>query len=213
MTLYYQDDWVTIYHGDCRTVDVWLGGDVMITDPPYGVSYVSNRAKAGPSTPIAGDDDTQLRDGALALWGDRPAAVFGKWTVPHPTGTRHQIIWDKGDDPGTGDLALPWGNSFEEIYVLGDGWTGSRRSNVLRVPTLRGDARPDHPTPKPPALLRLLVGCAPAGVVVDPFAGTGSTLRAAKDLQRQAIGVEMDARYCQMAALLCAQEVLPWGPT
>lgn len=118
------------------------------------------------------------------------------------------LVWDKGNSPGMGDLSLPWGTSFEEIYVNGDGFRGRRRPNVLHVPTLAaGDsARPDHPTPKPLSLMVGLIDCCPPGVIADPFMGSGTTLRAAKDLGRKAIGVELDERYCEMAATMCARE-------
>src|SRR4051812_31277268 len=120
MTPYYSDDAVTLYHGDCREVTEWVGADVLVTDPPYGMAYESNRnrdkrnAKVGRS--ILADGSTEARDTALMMWATRPALVFGKWTRPRPTGTRARLIWDKRVQ-GTGDITLPWGPSDEEIYV------------------------------------------------------------------------------------------------
>ena len=90
MTAYYRDENVTLYHGDCRDVGAWTGGDVLVTDPPYGVDWSagamhsdrSARALASPS--IIGDHDTSVRDAVLASWGSRPAIVFGSWRMPRP---------------------------------------------------------------------------------------------------------------------------------
>lgn len=214
---YYQDDHVTLYLGDClELADLWTGADVLVTDPPYGMAYESNRnrdkrnVKVG--RPITGDTTTAARDVALALWGDRPALVFGKWTQPRPAGTKARLIWDKRVQ-GTGDLSIPWGPADEEVYVLGTGFIGKRTTNIVRVQMLMsGDLdRPDHPTPKPVPLMEALIAKCPPGVVADPFAGSGSTLVAAKALGRRAIGVELEERYCEIAAKRLAQDVLDFG--
>ena len=202
MSIYYQDEFVTLYHGDCLEQTAWLDADVLVTDPPYGMAYVSNRSKYGSSAPIAGDKDLGIRDCTLETWGDKPALVFGTWRLARPASARHLLVWDKGNDPGTGDLSMPWGNSSEEIYVIGKGWTGKRGPNVLRV---RGYAntsadRPNHPTPKPVSLMEQLIAKCPHGVIADPFAGSGSTLVAAVNQGRKAIGVEYEERYCELIA-------------
>lgn len=201
---YYQDDHVTIYHCDsAQNSSLWGNADVLVTDPPYGMSYASGWNDRR----IANDDSPQIRDDVLAMWVDRPALVFGRWSVPHPKDTKMCLTWDKGDWPGMGDLALPWGPSTEEIYVLGSGFVGKRGSSVLRFDRLTGNI--DHPNEKPvPLMRRLLSHCPAEWVVADPFMGSGATLRAAKDLGRKAIGVELDERYCELAASRCAQEVL-----
>jgi site-specific DNA-methyltransferase (adenine-specific) len=212
---YYADDSVTLYHGDCREIAAWLDADVLVTDPPYGMAYESNRnrdkrnAKVGRS--VAQDESTEIRDAALTLWGARPALVFGKWTQPRPAATRARLIWDKRVQ-GTGDLSIPWGPADEEIYVLGAGFVGQRGGNIIAAQMLMSnDAnRPDHPTPKPVPLMVQLIAKT-VGVVADPFAGSGSTLVAAKQLGRQAIGVELEERYCEVIARRLAQGVLDFG--
>ena len=209
MSLYYQDELVTLWHGDCLEATEWLKADVLITDPPYGVSYVSNFSKYGSTKPIKGDNDAGCRDLILEKW-DGPALVFGSWKIDRPKNTRHLLIWDKGNTPGMGDLSLPWGPAHEEIYVIGSDWVGPRRSNVYRVPTLQSGshARPNHPTPKPIGLMEQLISYSPPGVIADPFAGSGTTLVAASNLGRAAIGYELEEAYCEIIAQRLAAKTL-----
>lgn len=121
-TPYYQDEQVTLYHGDCREITEWLEADVLVTDPPYGMNFQSGH-RHKKLTKIAGDDDTAVRDAVATLWGtDRPALMFGRWSVPAPAGERQRLIWHKASTPGMGDLTLPWGPNFEDIHLLGRGW-------------------------------------------------------------------------------------------
>ena len=217
MSLYYQDDQVTLYLGDCREELGWLEADVLCTDPPYGMGYESNRNRdkrnVKQGRPIVGDQSTAVRDAALAAWGDRPALVFGTWRVPRPQAIRMLLIWHKLGAGGMGDLSVPWLPTHEEIYVLGKGFTGKRSDAVLSHPPLMsGDARrPDHPTPKPLGLMERLIETCPPGIIADPFAGSGSTLIAARNLGRHAIGVEIEERYAEIIALRLAQDCLPLG--
>lgn len=203
MTLAYEDEYIKLYHGNMLEEPAWLEADVLITDPPYGMSYQSNFAKAGPSDPIYGDRDTILRDSCLQMWGDvKPAIVFGTWRVPRPQGTRQLVIWHKGDTPGMGDLTLPWGPSHEDIYILGGRgpghWVGKRGPSVIRSRLREGTGTKDHdhPTPKPVYLMQTLISHTnPEYVIADPFVGSGSTLVAAKMLRRRAVGVEIADQY------------------
>lgn len=106
-----------------------------------------------------------------------------------------------------GDVSLPWGNGEEEIYVIGSGFSGRRESNVVRARGYAAGAsnRPDHPTPKPVALMEALIEKCPPGVIADPFAGSGGTLLAARNLGRRVIGVELEERYCELIAKRLAQ--------
>lgn len=222
MKPYYQDDLVTLYHGDCREVTEWLAADVLVTDPPYGMAY---RDRLGRHDPIAGDSDTSTRDAILDSWGTGPALVFGTWRVPNPAGVKNVLIWDKGTDLGMG-ASTPWGLSHEEIYVLGawpplvpggrvrEGGQPSRVPSVLRVtkPNNASIGRVlEHPTPKPVGLMERLVDRCPPGTIADPFAGSGSTLVAAKALGRKVIGVELEERYCEIIAARCAQDAFDFG--
>lgn len=217
MTLYYADDFVTLYHGDCRASAFWLDADVLVTDPPYGIGYKSGSRRAALADSIVGDSDTSLRDLALDLWGarrpGRPALVFGSWRAARPAFTRARLIWDTKGALGMGDLSIPWKPSDQEIYVLGRGFVGRRDSNVLTCAPVQAMARNGrvHPHEKPVDLMMRLIDKCPPGVVADPFAGSGSTLVAAKRLGRRAIGVELDERYCEIAATRLAQGALDFG--
>lgn len=214
--VYYQDDLVTLYHGDCREVLAWLAADVLVTDPPYGMAYESNlnrdkrNVKVG--RPVVGDTDLTARNDCLAMWGDRPALVFGTWRVERPAATKALLVWHKVGAGGMGDLSIPWLPTHEEVYVLGSGFTGKRSDAVLSVRALMSNdhGRPDHPTPKPVPLMAQLIEKT-VGTIADPFAGSGSTLVAAKQLGRKAIGVEIDERYCEVTAKRLDQGVLNFG--
>lgn len=215
MKPYYEDDSVTLYHADClEHPELWTCADVLVTDPPYGVAFRSAwRSEHVRHDHIEGDTTTEVRDTALNLW-DGPALVFGVWRAPRPEHTEERLLWVKGDDPGNGgDLAsMPWGRSDEEIYVIGRArglWRGGRRSNVYRLPKVAHVHNPGHPTPKPVPLMEMLIDRCPPGVIADPFAGSGSTLVAAKRLGRRAVGVELEEKYCEIAANRLAQGVLP----
>jgi DNA methylase len=212
MNLYYQDDWVSLYHGDCLEHTEWLTADVLVTDPPYGVpgGRVGKHPAGGHQTHAdAHWDSITTRDAALTLWGLKPRAVFGSPTTQSPGHRGTPVIWDKGDDPGMGDHTWPFGPSYELIWINGEGWNGKRRNSILRSPRLTTDARNNgHPTPKPVPLMETIISYAPAGVIADPFAGSGSTLVAAKALRRKAIGVELEERYCEIAANRLSQDTL-----
>lgn len=213
---YYTDDMVTLYHGDCREVTEWLTADVLVTDPPYGVDWTANaitwygmKGERAPVVRVDGDRDTVVRDTVLAAWGGRPAVVFGSWRIPRPPNVRHLLIWHKlGRNPGP--LSTPWFSAHEEIYVLGDGFRGKPEQSVYRTTENRAQAPgiDGHPTPKPVGLMERLLAKCPPGVVADPCAGSGSTLVAAKQLGRRAVGVELDERYCEAAAKRLCQDVL-----
>ena len=217
---YYEVDGITLYHGDCREITEWLAADVLITDPPYGIGWTQRwgdarkgtKAQAWSGAPvIASDTSTAARDAALTLWRDRPAIVFGSWRMDRPPRLHAVLIWHKAG-AYTGPTVAPFYTNHEEIHVLGTGWpnrTPPLRS-VITTTEHRSQATREsgHPTPKPVALMETLIDAAPPGTVADPFAGSGSTLVAARNLGRRAIGVELEERYCETAALRLAQGIL-----
>jgi DNA modification methylase len=192
----------TLYLGDCLTVLPTLSTvDVVVTDPPYGIEYESNQENALPG--IAGDADLSLRNAVVEWLSGKPALLFGTWRKERPTGTRAVLIWAKGDHVGMGDLSLPWRPNWEEIYVLGDGFSGHRGSSVLRVNApvswnSVGFGRA-HPHEKPVPLMKELISKCPGSVVCDPFMGSGTTGVATVQLGRKFIGVEIEPRYFDIA--------------
>jgi hypothetical protein len=217
---YYEDDGIVLYHGDCREIDAWLTADVLVTDPPYGVAWKQRlgdarnvRQQTHVRNVVQGDTDTTLRDAALSLWTG-PTMVFGSWRVTRPDGVRSLLIWNKAGS-FSGPLNAAFFTNHEEIYVIGEGWRRSApplRSVITSSEHRSSAARESgHPTPKPVGLMQLLIDRCPPGVIADPFAGSGSTLVAAKLQGRNAIGVEVEERYCEIAARRLDQGVLDFG--
>ena len=219
MTPYYEKDGITIFHGECMKNTEWLSADVLVTDPPYGVAWkgISNYGPDGKKCEatwkdgIANDDSPALRDAVIHAWGKRPAVVFGSWRVPRPANTRHRLIWHKqGQAPGPANM--PFMSQDEEIYILGDGFvpTCPPMRSVLPTTEARSVAvsQIGHPTPKPVGLMERLIDKCPPGTIADPFAGSGSTLLAARNCGRKCIGIELEEKYCEIAAKRLAQGVL-----
>jgi site-specific DNA-methyltransferase (adenine-specific) len=221
---YYQDDRVTLYHGDCREVTNWLAADVLVTDPPYGRGQAgidaTNRSvgrtyrgeKKGNGAAIVADEDTSLRDAALALWGKRPAFVFGDLRIPQPAGTGQVCIYCKPPDAGYRSTA-GFRRDVEGIFLLHlpAGYGGRSSVIATAAPRIGGGGpctRYGHPHAKPIDVMETLIGACPPGIIADPFAGAGSTLVAARNLGRPAVGVEVDERYCERTVKRLAQGVL-----
>ena len=187
--------------GDCRDVLPTLPGfDLLLTDPPYGVGHETGWASPWQGQ-IANDATVGCRDAALALCVNVPAYVFGSRKRPEPKGTRMVLVWDKGPALGMGALDLPWKPTYEEIYVIGRGFHGSRDGAVIYCPPVQSMAKNgrEHPNEKPVRLLRMLLAKAPAGMVADPFMGSGSVGVACVEEGRPFIGIEIDRRWFDVA--------------
>ncbi len=220
MKPYYEHAGITIYHGDCREIMYGKGGwrtlskieaDVLLTDPPYGIRYSpsQNSSKAWGNKTFVGvcvvsgdgerfDPSLFLKFKSVVLFG---ANHFADKLPPSPS----WFVWDKRDGMTSNDFAdceLIWTNLNDNARVFRHQWNGALRASE------RGESRV-HPTQKPTELLRWIIGKCPNGVILDPFMGSGTTLRAAKDLGRRAIGIEIEERYCEIAAQRMEQEVLP----
>jgi DNA modification methylase len=221
MKPYYQDDLIMLFHGDCREIDAWQSADVLITDPPYGIAWkkgLNKRANSRAHLGIVNDEDTAARDDILQVWGSRPAAVFGSLYAPFPANHKQALVWRKPGDAGVVGSVTGWRRDVELIFLVGD-WpkrtaqwssvldSGARMVGGSNAPA----ARYGHPHAKPLDLMESLVMACPAGVIADPFAGSGATLMAAKLQGRRAVGVELDERYCELMALRLSQDALPFG--
>lgn len=218
---YYSDEFVTLFLGDCREVTAWLEARVLVTDPPYGIGWSKgdwskangSRSHAG----IANDADTSARDAALTAWGgERPALVFGSLRAPYPDGWKRMLVFHKPVlNTGLFGNRMPWMANWEPVFALGD-WPDQTPTLDAVIGTRAACAggysgyatRYGHPHAKPVDTLETLISACPAGAIADPFAGSGSTLVAARNLGRRAIGVELEERYCERAARRLSQMTL-----
>lgn len=226
---------VELHHGDARHLALKVQGPIhcIVTDPPYGQAHQSNFAKTERgkrfTREIEGDHDL---DEALALFSEvmfplvdqlaeaADVYVFTSWKVYpawrelmedfKPLEVVNTLIWEKGW-PGLGDLDHNWPFSFEMILYMKKGLREikNRRSSVLAIDRQHTSAH-IHPSEKPVELIQALLeqSTLPGELVVDPFAGSGSTLVAAQRLGRRAIGFEKDESYHRDASARLTQPAL-----
>ena len=229
MTLYYQDDHVTLYHGDCldvlpeiekRTVDV------VLTDPPFFMpaTHYSSRThwqKSWGDTSILAAFWGQVLDATvptmkesghmLAFCDGASYPVFYPGTYRRFDSLR-SLVWDKGRI----GMGAPYRNQHE--LVLSARWSGSYRSDergvsdVFKFSPVPPNQRM-HPVDKPVELLQeVLKPITPAnGVVLDPFAGGGSTIIAALSSGMRCVGIETEEKYCEIIAKRLDQGVIDFG--
>ncbi|MDQ1291950.1 MAG: hypothetical protein QG615_1760 [Nitrospirota bacterium] len=218
MKPYYQDDAVTIYHGDCREVLPTIGGgavSLLHTDPPFGVgNFVQTTGRL---------NGRGANKGSAVTWNDSgpSAEVFAEMRRV----SVHRIIWGANFfncfEPAGGAIvwlkeqAMP---NFSKADIAS--CTHFKKTETVTVPwtnfTVTHKAQSDHPCERPVNLYRWALNYIPparTGLVLDPFMGSGTTLRAAKDLGRKAIGIEIDEKYCEIAARRMAQEVISFEAT
>ena len=205
----YEEPGILLIRGDCREILPLLPKvDLCLTDPPYGIGI-------GGSGRIGGSGVVQPRDYGVSSWDDvgltpeqfdamRSASadqiIFGfnhLSDVLPPTPS--VLIWDKkvvnGWDDTFSDAEIAWSSLAGHAKVFRHLWMGALRGSEKSA-----EARA-HPTQKPVVLMRWCLGFAPdAATILDPFMGSGTTLVAAKQLGRQAIGIEIEERYCEIAA-------------
>lgn len=218
---YYEDSHVTIYHGDCR---VWLSntpecftGDLVLTDPPFGVGLSASRPakmqKHAGRTYSFEDSEEYVQTVCVPVV-QRCMQLFRRVVVtsgircafkyPEPT-TIWALYWPNGAGRGRWRAF----NCWQPVLCYGDAplRSGSIPDTfrTTEQATVNG-----HPCPKPLGLWRRLLSAVSVDgeTVCDPFMGSGTTLRAAKDLGRKAIGIEISEAYCEIAAKRMAQGVL-----
>lgn len=220
MKPYYERGGITIYHGDCREILPQLGPvDLVLTDPPYGIEGargVGNRARGKAAYKPEGWEDTRDYVAAVCVEVVRQAISFAKRVVVTP-GIRHLHLYPPPDDMGCfwTPAAVSYGSwgavTFHPILFYGrdpragiGAWPSGRQ--VTESPNVEG-----YPCAKPLKAWTWLLAKASmeaSDLILDPFMGSGTTLRAAKDLGRRAIGIEIEEKYCEIAVKRLAQEVL-----
>lgn len=235
MKPYYQDASVTIYHGDCRDVADDLprsSVDLVLTDPPYGQAFVSGQRTATDLGTVRGDGVRQgirsvrkaMNDLRATYSPDCHFLVFCHWEswpdfydgLSHLFAVRNALIWHKASG-GMGDLRHEYAKDYEVVLFgamsRAREISGKREGAVLTGFKRVSGAGREHPTEKPVGLLQYLIGkhTTEGMMVSDPFMGSGSTLVAAKSLGRRAIGIELEEKYCEIAARRCSQETLDLG--
>lgn len=233
MSIYYEDDRVTLYHGDAFEVLDGMGDesvDAVLTDPPY-TERTHKKARSLKATGIQEGitDFDAITDDTLRLALSECGRVSSGWVVATldyrhavefditpPDGLKVQRlgVWVKtnptpqltGDRPAQGWESIAYMHRSDRRSKWAGG--GKHGNYVGPVPPPEG-----HPTAKPLPLIEQWVRwfTAPGGVVLDPFAGSGTTLRAASNSGRKAIGVEREERYCELIANRLAQDVLDFG--
>ena len=230
---YYDHAGITIYHGDCREILPQLESvDLVLTDPPYasGARRDANRQVRGSS--LRGLENTEwFSHDAMTTWGFqwfmrsvllllklKPGAHiywFTDWRMTptvygmleaHGFRVNHCLVWAKTYF----GMGTYWRNQHENIVFASYGkprdMAHQDRGTVLTCPSVSSQSR-IHPTEKPQKLLLEIIRTAGGSTVLDPFMGSGATLRAAKDSGCKAIGIEIEEKYCEIAANRLRQEV------
>jgi site-specific DNA-methyltransferase (adenine-specific) len=204
---YYRDELVTLYHGDCREVLPTLDGvTAIVTDPPYGIGLQTNYGTRGRSAAACSNDygvgmigDSGPFDPAHLLAYPRVVLFGANHYSDRLPKSACWLVWDKLDGLTSrrdqADVELIWTNKCAPARLFSHRWMGMLKASE------RGSRRV-HPTQKPVDLMRwvLLATTDERDVIADPYAGSGSTLLAARDLGRRSIGVEIDERYCEVIA-------------
>ena len=216
MTPYYDEDGITIYHGDCREVlSDGLLVDLVLTDPPYGIGYSApHTSSVTPDVARGGviGDDEPFDPRWLLAYGR--CVIFGANHFAHLLPPGGWVVWSKVQDNrwlssgyhNKRSLAeVAWTNCHRHVALYNYYWAGSPMHRL-------GDERMSqlHPTQKPVDLMRWIIGSStePADLVLDPYMGSGPVARGCHDLGRRYIGVELDERYCEVAVKRLAQGVL-----
>ena len=222
--LFYEEPGIQLYCGDCRVVAPLLEEPfAVVSDPPWGSSTATNaRRFTRAQSPWWDNSDTSKIVAHESIMGDSEPFDPRPWLAADGVilwGANHfasrlpdsggWLIWDKRrgiEDMAEkgwplGEAELAWTNIIGATRIFRNRWSGLLRSSE------KGEFY--HPTQKPIALMEWCIGFVRAGTCLDPFSGSGSTLQAAKNLNRRAIGIEIEPRYCEITVKRLRQEVLP----
>jgi len=216
---YFQDKYCTIYHGDCREILPQIEPvDLILTDPPYGIdagNYKRANTQYGKQKSVCKDygqsdwDKTSPTQELLNLCIEHAdkSIVFGGNYFRFPPSSCW-LVWDKvNGDNGYADCELVWTNLKKAVRLFQYRWSGMLQENMGKNKEARF-----HPTQKPVPLMKWCITQAgEVETILDPFMGSGTTLRAAKDLGRKSIGIEISEKYCEISANRLRQEVLDFG--
>lgn len=212
MTPYYSDALITLYHGDCREILPQLERfDVCLTDPPYNVANIGPNERVYNNQMMKLSDEDYLEFCRSWFTSVRAETIIftpgiaNTHLYPQP---KWQLCWHK---PAAVSFNRMGGfNAWEPIFVYGDTSHVRLGQDYLLFNTMnltKGYER-DHPCPKPTALWSYLLSkFGTDGVVVDPFAGSGTTLKVAALAGRRAVGIEIEESYCELIANRLSQEV------
>jgi DNA modification methylase len=216
MKPYYSEPGIDIYLGDCRNILPSVPKvDLVLTDPPYGIGADRNlRANKQHGHAVA-----PSKDYGIGKWDKIPSAetfrivfdasrefiIWGGNYFGALAPSSCWLVWDKDNgDNGYADCELAWTNLDRAVRKFRHRWMGMLQENM------KEKEERYHPTQKPTEVMRWCIGLASEPqVILDPFMGSGTTLRAAKDLGRKAIGIEIEEKYCEIAVRRLRQEVLP----
>jgi len=203
---YYSDKWVAIAHGDCREIlpqlDVKV--DLVLTDPPYGV----NKAEWDSAFDISALElcHTQVIGLMPGVWNithcpSRIAGLNYKWTI-----IAHLIN-------GMARSSIGFGNYIPCLVYTNDKTVYDKTTDCMDVIVGTPADKPDHPSPKPEKAMAWFVSrlSGTGQLILDPFLGSGTTCYCAKKLNRYSIGIEIEEKYCEIAAKRCCQEVMEFG--
>jgi site-specific DNA-methyltransferase (adenine-specific) len=219
VTPYYERGGVTIYHGDCRDVLPHLDADFVLTDPPYGIAVRTDRASRKRAALAACNDfppvygDNEPFDRAPLLRFPKIVLFGANYYAERLPASACWLVWDKLDGLSSkrevgfndqADVELAWTNLDGQARILRDRWIGAMKGSE------RADRRL-HPTQKPVTLMQRILSlyAHPSDVILDPYIGSGSVIVAARNTNRRAIGIEIEERYCEIAARRLSQDVLP----
>lgn len=206
----YSDADCAIACADCRDILPRLSSyDLCATDPPYGIDYQSNYPVATPiKSKIVGDK--AFPSWMFAILQPKVALlVWCRWDIlselPKP---KSLIVWDKGNH-SMGDLEHEFGRRWEAcaFYPGPEHSFRYRPIDLIATPRI-SPRRLRHPNEKPYAVMVPLIDCHPGEIVLDPFCGTGSTLMAARLMNRKSIGIEISEHYCKIAIERMKQQTM-----